>query len=49
MSQKMVRFVQSELAALADPAKAAPMQAYMKTQMPFYGVPKPARVRSLAN
>lgn len=39
----MVRFVQSALAALADPAKAAPMQAYMKTQMPFYGVPKPGR------
>ncbi|HJQ94747.1 MAG TPA: DNA alkylation repair protein [Acidimicrobiia bacterium] len=40
----LVRFVQAELAALADPAKAAPMQAYMKTSMPFYGVPKPARV-----
>ena len=42
--RSLVRFVQAELAALADPAKAAPMQAYMKTNMPFYGVPKPARV-----
>ena len=39
----LIRFVQSELAALADPVKAAPMQAYMKTDMPFYGVPKPLR------
>jgi 3-methyladenine DNA glycosylase AlkD len=36
-------FVQSELKALADPAKAVDMQAYMKTDMPFYGVQKPAR------
>jgi 3-methyladenine DNA glycosylase AlkD len=36
-------FVQTELKALADPAKAVDMQAYMKTDMPFYGVPKPAR------
>jgi 3-methyladenine DNA glycosylase AlkD len=28
---------------LADPEKAGPMQAYMKTDMPFYGVPKPLR------
>lgn len=39
----LIRFVQSELGALADPVKAVPMQAYMKTDMPFYGVPKPAR------
>lgn len=36
-------FVQTELMALADPAKAVDMQAYMKTDMPFYGVQKPAR------
>jgi 3-methyladenine DNA glycosylase AlkD len=40
---EMVRFVQSELSQLADPVKAAPMAAYMKTTMPFYGVPKPGR------
>jgi 3-methyladenine DNA glycosylase AlkD len=43
-SRSLVHFVQAELAARADPVKAAPMQAYMKTDMPFYGVPKPARV-----
>ncbi|MBA2724982.1 MAG: DNA alkylation repair protein [Actinobacteria bacterium] len=37
------RFVSEALAALADPEKAASMQAYMKTDMPFYGVPKPER------
>jgi 3-methyladenine DNA glycosylase AlkD len=31
------------LAELADPAKALEMQAYMKSEMPFYGVSKPAR------
>jgi len=39
----MVCFVKTELAKLADPAKAVPMAAYMKTNMPFYGVPKPLR------
>jgi len=39
----LIQFVQTELSRLADPAKAAPMQAYMKTDMPFYGVPKPLR------
>jgi 3-methyladenine DNA glycosylase AlkD len=32
-----------ELEALADPAKAAPMAAYMKSDMPFYGVQKKGR------
>jgi 3-methyladenine DNA glycosylase AlkD len=40
----MVSFVQAELFRLADPEKAVPMAAYMKTEMPFYGVPKPGRV-----
>jgi 3-methyladenine DNA glycosylase AlkD len=38
-----VAMVRSELVALADPDKAAGMQAYMKTDMPFYGVQKPER------
>jgi 3-methyladenine DNA glycosylase AlkD len=38
-----IAFVQSALRAQADPAKAVDMQAYMKTDMPFYGVQKPAR------
>jgi 3-methyladenine DNA glycosylase AlkD len=41
--QELVRFIQQEFRKLADPEKAAPMAAYMKTQMPFYGIQKPAR------
>ncbi len=36
--------VKSALAEKAEPGKAAGMQAYMKTDMPFYGVQKPDRV-----
>ncbi|HKZ20696.1 MAG TPA: DNA alkylation repair protein [Acidimicrobiia bacterium] len=43
-TKSLVEFVQSQLSALADPARAAPMAAYMKTEMAFYGVPKPERV-----
>ena len=35
--------VQRELEAGANPDKAEGMQAYMKTDMPFYGVQKPGR------
>ena len=38
-----MNWVQAELAAAADPDKAAAMQAYMKTDMPFYGVAQPGR------
>ena len=41
------RFASSALAAVADPSKAPDMQAYMKTDMPFYGVQKPARTKIL--
>ena len=41
--EELVAFVQRELRRRADPAKAAPMAAYMKTDMPFYGVQKPGR------
>ena len=40
---EMIAFVRRELAARADSGKAIAMAAYMKTTMPFYGVPKPAR------
>jgi 3-methyladenine DNA glycosylase AlkD len=40
----VVAYVQSALVALANPEKAVGMAAYMKTDMPFYGVQKPARV-----
>jgi 3-methyladenine DNA glycosylase AlkD len=38
-----IRFVTSELAKAADPVKASQMQAYMKTDMPFFGVQKAGR------
>jgi 3-methyladenine DNA glycosylase AlkD len=41
--QSAVDLVQGALADLADPSKAAEMQAYMKTEMPFYGVQKAQR------
>lgn len=43
MSREPVEFVQSALAERANPEKAEGMQAYMKADMPFYGVQKPAR------
>ena len=36
-------YVSLALAEAANPEKAAGMQAYMKTEMPFYGVQKPGR------
>jgi 3-methyladenine DNA glycosylase AlkD len=42
-----VAYVQSSLAEQADPEKAAGMRAYLKTDMPFYGVQKPARTQIL--
>jgi 3-methyladenine DNA glycosylase AlkD len=37
----LVEAVRHRLAAAADPDKAAPMQAYMKSEMPFRGVQSP--------
>jgi 3-methyladenine DNA glycosylase AlkD len=42
-AKKLARFVTGELKALANPEDAAPMQAYLKTDMPMFGVKKPAR------
>ncbi len=39
----LVRAVRDGLAALADPAAAPAMEAYMRSVMPFRGVPRPAR------
>ncbi len=44
----LVTFVAGELAARANPADAAAMAAYMKTDMPFYGVKKSGRTPVLA-
>ena len=38
-----IEYVQSSLAAQANPEKGLQMAAYMKTEMPFYGVQKPSR------
>ena len=43
----LVGYVQAALGERANPGKAAGMQAYMKTDMPFYGVQKPERVKIL--
>jgi 3-methyladenine DNA glycosylase AlkD len=40
---ELVRAARAGLAELADPAAAEPMRAYMKSEMPFRGVPKPPR------
>jgi 3-methyladenine DNA glycosylase AlkD len=46
-SQSFIDDVHAALAAVSDPEKAAPMQAYMKSSMPYRGVQKPARVAAL--
>jgi 3-methyladenine DNA glycosylase AlkD len=43
----LVDAVRSALRAAADPAAAEPMRAYMKSSMPFLGVPMPARTAAL--
>ena len=39
--------IRRALAEVADPAKAPEMRRYMKSAMPFLGVPKPVRARAL--
>ena len=41
------RFASAAHAPGRDPSKAPDMQAYMKTDMPFYGVQKTARAKIL--
>ena len=43
----LVRGIRDALAAAADPVNAGPMQSYMKSTMPFRGVPSPALKRLL--
>lgn len=47
MPTTAIEYVQEALAARADSSKAAGMQAYMKTDMPFYGVQKAGRTEVL--
>lgn len=42
--KELSKFVAEAFAAEADPSKAKEMAAYMKTDMPFYGVQKPQRL-----
>ncbi|MEV6826129.1 DNA alkylation repair protein [Amycolatopsis sp. NPDC051102] len=41
--EELLKEIRDGLAELADAAKAPAMQAYMKSAMPFRGVPKPQR------
>ena len=47
VDRALIRDVRAALKAAAVPADAGPMQAYMKSEMPCYGVKKPARVAAL--
>lgn len=47
-TEPLTSWVSEQLTELADPEKAGPMAAYMKTVMPFYGVQAAAR-RSVAS
>lgn len=47
VKRALMREVREALAAAAVPADAKPMQAYMKSEMPYYGVKKPARAAAL--
>ena len=38
---ELVSSIRRTLGGAADPATAAPMQAYMKSAMPFRGIPSP--------
>jgi 3-methyladenine DNA glycosylase AlkD len=41
--EAMTEFLAAELAKIGDPQRAADMGAYMKTDMPFYGIKNPDR------
>lgn len=41
----LTAFVAERFSTIADPDKAGPMAAYMKTDMPFYGVQAAPRVQ----
>lgn len=43
MAPSLSRTLRAALSEVADPDKAPAMQRYMKSEMPFLGVPKPAR------
>ncbi len=42
-STSILAYLNDRLCALADPERALKMASYMKTDMPFFGVPSPER------
>jgi 3-methyladenine DNA glycosylase AlkD len=48
LAQELAAVLRARLAAIADPALAPAMQAYMKSAMPFLGVPTPPRRKAVA-
>lgn len=46
--ESVLRGVRAALAAAADPSKAPAMRAYMKSTLPFHGVPAPQRRRAVS-
>jgi 3-methyladenine DNA glycosylase AlkD len=48
LAAALVDALRAAFAAHADPARAAPMQAYMKSPLPFYGIAAPLRRRLTA-
>ena len=47
MPEQLTAQIQHRLAALADPARAGAMRAYLRDQFPFLGIPTPARRAAL--
>ncbi len=47
MPEQLAAQIQHTLAALADPARAADMRAYLRNQFPFLGIQTPARRAAL--
>ena len=48
ISKKITKFINKEMKKHANPKNVAPMQAYMKTNMPFYGVKSPVQNKIVA-
>ncbi|MGV0951484.1 MAG: DNA alkylation repair protein [Azonexus sp.] len=47
MPEQLAAQIQQTLTALADPARAVAMRAYLRGQFPFLGIPTPARRAAL--
>jgi 3-methyladenine DNA glycosylase AlkD len=48
-NRALIGALRSAFAAAADPARAAPMQSYMKSALPFFGIEAPRRRRLTAD